>query len=456
MKIFQSIKIAFALLLLLGEQMSLFAQNNVVDEVIWVVGDEAILRSDVEAARLTGGPVKGDPYCVIPEQLAIQKLFLHQAAIDSIEAGPAEINRAVESQMNEWVMLAGSKEKLEEYKNMTMTQIREGLYDQMKDYLTAQNMRRKLAEDVKVTPAEVRRYFKDLPADSLPMIPEQVEVQIVTLKPIISQAEIDRVKEELRDYTDRVNGGSSSFSTLAILYSEDPGSARQGGEMDYVGKSMLDPAFANVAFSLTDPKKVSKIVESEYGYHIIQLIDKRGDKIKVRHILRIPKPSQENIDATLSRLDSIAEEIRADKFSFEEAAAVISDDKDTRNNFGVMINLKMSPEGDRMDRTSRFEMQELPAEVAKVVADMNTGEISKPFIMMKNQKEVCAIVKLKSRIKAHKASMTEDFQVLKAIVLAKKREEKIKQWIIDKQKTTYIRINEEWRNCDFQYPGWIK
>ena len=226
--------------------------------------------------------------------------------------------------------------------------------------------------------------------------------------------------------------------------------------MDYVGKSMLDPAFANVAFSLTDPKKVSKIVESEYGYHIIQLIDKRGDKIKVRHILRIPKPSQENIDATLSRLDSIAEEIRADKFSFEEAAAVISDDKDTRNNFGVMINLKMSPEGDRMDRTSRFEMQELPAEVAKVVADMNTGEISKPFIMMKNQKEVCAIVKLKSRIKAHKASMTEDFQVLKAIVLAKKREEKIKQWIIDKQKTTYIRINEEWRNCDFQYPGWIK
>ena len=381
---------------------------------------------------------------------------MHQAAIDSIEAGPAEINRAVESQMNEWVMLAGSKEKLEEYKNMTMTQIREGLYDQMKDYLTAQNMRRKLAEDVKVTPAEVRRYFKDLPADSLPMIPEQVEVQIVTLKPIISQAEIDRVKEELRDYTDRVNGGSSSFSTLAILYSEDPGSARQGGEMDYVGKSMLDPAFANVAFSLTDPKKVSKIVESEYGYHIIQLIDKRGDKIKVRHILRIPKPSQENIDATLSRLDSIAEEIRADKFSFEEAAAVISDDKDTRNNFGVMINLKMSPEGDRMDRTSRFEMQELPAEVAKVVADMNTGEISKPFIMMKNQKEVCAIVKLKSRIKAHKASMTEDFQVLKAIVLAKKREEKIKQWIIDKQKTTYIRINEEWRNCDFQYPGWIK
>lgn len=455
MKIFKSIKIAFALLLV-GAQMSLFAQNNVVDEVIWVVGDEAILRSDVEAARLTSGPIKGDPYCVIPEQLAIQKLFLHQAAIDSIEATPTEINRAVESQMNEWVMLAGSKEKLEEYKNMTMTQIREGLYDQMKDYLTAQNMRRKLAEDVQVTPAEVRRYFKDLPADSLPMIPEQVEVQIVSLKPIISQTEIDRVKEDLRDYTERVNSGSSSFSTLAILYSEDPGSARQGGEMDYVGKSMLDPSFANVAFSLTDPKKVSKIVESEYGFHIIQLIDKRGDKIKVRHILRIPKPSQDNIDATLARLDSIAEEIREEKFSFEEAAAVISEDKDTRNNFGVMINLKMSPDGERMDRTSRFEMQELPAEVAKVVANMNTGEISKPFLMMKNQKEVCAIVKLKSRIKAHKASMTEDFQILKAIVLAKKREEKIKQWIIDKQKTTYVRINEEWRNCDFQYPGWIK
>lgn len=440
--------------------MRLFAQhqNNVIDEVIWVVGDEAILKSDVEAARLDfGASINGNPYCVIPEQLAIQKLFLHQAQLDSIEIAASSINPYVESRLNELVMRAGSKEKLEEYYHKTMTQIREMMFESVKEQETVKKVRAKLTENIKVTPAEVRRYFKDLPEDSLPWIPAQVEVQIVTLQPLIPQEEIDRVKEELRDYTERINSGESSFSTLAILYSEDPGSARYGGEMDYTGRGMLDPAFANVAFSLSDPSKVSKIVESEFGFHIIQLIDKRGDKVKVRHILRKPRLDQKNIDEALMRLDSIAEDIRVGKFTFEEAAAYISDDKDTRNNHGLMTNVKADETTGEYVRTSRFLLQDLPQEVAKVVSGMNTGEISKPFTMINSKgKEVCAIVKLKSQIKAHKASMAEDFQVLKNVVLNKRQEEKINEWIKEKQKTTYVRINEDWRDCDFEYPGWVK
>ena len=440
--------------------MRLFAQhqNNVIDEVIWVVGDEAILKSDVEAARLDfGASINGNPYCVIPEQLAIQKLFLHQAQLDSIEVAASSINPYVESRLNELVMRAGSKEKLEEYYHKTMTQIREMMFESVKEQETVKKVRAKLTENIKVTPAEVRRYFKDLPEDSLPWIPAQVEVQIVTLQPLIPQEEIDRVKEELRDYTERINSGESSFSTLAILYSEDPGSARYGGEMDYTGRGMLDPAFANVAFSLSDPSKVSKIVESEFGFHIIQLIDKRGDKVKVRHILRKPRLDQKNIDEALMRLDSIAEDIRVGKFTFEEAAAYISDDKDTRNNHGLMTNVKADETTGEYVRTSRFQLQDLPQDVAKVVSGMNTGEISKPFTMINSKgKEVCAIVKLKSQIKAHKASMAEDFQVLKNVVLNKRQEEKINEWIKEKQKTTYVRINEDWRDCDFEYPGWVK
>ena len=240
------------------------AQKNVIDEVVWVVGDEAILRSDIEKRRLEyGSQVKGNPYCVIPEQLAIQKLFLHQAVIDSVNVTDEEVNQYVENDLNEKVLMAGSKEKLEEYMKMPMVQIREELFDMYKSELTAMRMREQLTEEVKVTPAEVRRYFKDIPEDSLPLIPTQVEVQILVLQPRIPQTEIERIKNLLRDYAERVNNGSTSFSTLARLYSEDPGTARQGGEMPYMGKAELDPGFANVAFSLTDTKKVSKIAQSE-------------------------------------------------------------------------------------------------------------------------------------------------------------------------------------------------
>jgi peptidyl-prolyl cis-trans isomerase SurA len=428
----------------------------VIDEVVWVVGDEAILKSDVESERLNaqyeGRKFDGDPYCVIPEQLAVQKLFLHQAELDSIEVSEQEVLSRLEQQTNWLIDQIGSKEKMEEYYNKTSTQIREMLRENIRNGMTVQKMQQQIIGDIKIVPADVRRYFKNLPQDSIPFVPTQVEVQIVTLEPKIPQEEIERVKKALRDYTDQVNKGEIAFSTLARLYSEDEGTRRRGGELGFMGRGELVPEFANVAFNLQDPNKISKIVESEFGFHIIQLIEKRGDRINTRHILLKPKVEEKDLEASLLRLDSIAKDIRNAKFSFDEAASFISQDKDTRNNHGLMANPNSG--------TARFEMQELAQvsqEVAKTVEGLNVGEVSEPFTMINNKgKEICAIVKLKARIDGHKATITEDYQRLKSIVQSKLGEEKLQKWIVDKQKSTYVRINENWVTCDFKYPGWVR
>ena len=430
--------------------------TNYIDEVVWVVGDEAILRSDIEVMRLQGEQEGvewgGNPDCRIPEQIAVQKLFINQAAIDSIEVTEAEIAQGVEQQINAWIQMIGSKEKLEEYRKQSIAEMKNELHDEFKNRELSQRMRRQIVENVTVTPSEVRNYFRNLPEDSIPIVPQTVEVQIVTIQPRIPIEDINKVKEDLRDYTERVQSGRTSFATLARLYSEDPGSARQGGEMDYVGRAMLDPRFAQVAFNLTDPKKISKVVESEFGFHIIQLIDKRGDKIKVRHILRKPRVSQEAINETMARLDSITADINAGKFPFDEAATYISDDKDTKNNRGIMSN----PTEDGK-RTSRFEMKDLPTEVARAIAPLAVGEISKPFTMINSRgKTVCAIAKLRNRTEMHKATITEDFQVMSNIVLEKARDKKIRDWVQDKIKNTYVRIPAEYKDCDFEYEGWIR
>lgn len=431
----------------------LFSQDNIIDQVVWVVGDEAILKSEVEEERLAAlserRDIDGAPYCVIPEQLAIQKLFLNQAEIDSIEVDDSEIISRVDAQINFFIQQIGSEEKVEEYFNKTMTQIREKLRQNVRDGLTAQRVQQEIVGEIKVTPAEVRNYFNSLPYDSIPYIPTNVEVQIITKEPTVPQVEIDAVKAKLREFTERVTSGETSFSTLALLYSEDPGSRVRGGELGFMGRGQLLPEFANVAFNLQDPNKVSKIVETEYGYHIIQLIEKRGDRINCRHILLRPHVPAEAIDSSLVGLDSIADNIRNNKYTFEQAALYISDDKDTRLNNGLMPN--------PYDNTSKFQMQQLPQEIAKVVDGLNVGEISDPFTMLDdNGKEVCAIVKLKTKIEGHKATISEDYQRLKDLVTAKMGEEKLKEWIKEKLKTTYVRIDPEWRNCDFKYEGWVK
>ncbi len=433
--------------------------QSVIDEVIWVVGDEAILKSDVENMRMQaameGIKWNGDPDCAIPEQIAVQKLFVHQADIDSIEVTDADVAQDVENQISTWLdMVDGSRERLEEYKHQTITEMRNEMRDEFKDRQKVQKMKQKLVENIAVTPADVRRYFSTLPQDSLPYVPTEVEVQIVCETPRIDPEEINRVKDELREYTDRVNKGESTFQTLARLYSEDPGSARRGGELGLMGRGTLDPAFATVAFNLTDPKKISKIVESEFGYHIIQLVEKRGDKVNVRHILKKPVVSDEAIEKALGRLDSIAADIREGKFSFEDAASMLSDDKETRSNKGLMSNSQMQY---GRSITSRFQMQDLPPEVAKVVDTMQVGQISKSFQMINSKgKTVCVIAKLKSRVDGHRANISDDFQVLKEVVLNKRQQETLHQWVVDKIKGVYTHLNDNYRDCKFEYEGWIK
>ena len=432
--------------------------GTVVDEVVWIVGDDAILRSDIETMRMQatmeGIKFSGNPDCAIPEQIAVQKLFKHQAEIDSIEVTDADVAAEVEQQINYWLeMVDGSRERLEEYKHQPLSQIRNDLREDLKDRQMVQRMKQKLVEDIAVTPADVRRYFQNMPADSVPFVPTEVEVQIIQQTPVIEVEELNRVKDELREYTERVNKGDAAFQTLARLYSEDPGTARRGGELGLVGRGTLDPAFAAVAFNLTDPKKVSKIVESEFGFHIIQLIEKRGDKVNVRHILRKPVVSEMAIEKTLGRLDSIAADIRSGKFTFEDAAPLLSDDKDTRYSKGLMSTNMMTTG----HTSSKFRMQDLPPEVAKVVDTMQVGQISQPFQMINQRgKTVCVIAKLKNRIDGHKATVTEDFQTLKDVVLNKRREERIHQWVVDKIKTVYTRLNDEYKDCEFEYEGWNK
>lgn len=431
------------------------SQNNVVDEVIWVVGDEAILRSDVEEARISAelyGEHIEDPYCVIPEQLAIQKLFLHQAELDSVEVDESSVISAADEQINRAIQNFGSRENVETMARKTISQYREQQKTMFRNSERIRQVRNGITKNVKVTPAEVREYFSKMPEDSLPFIPTQVEVQIITSVPEVSRAEVERIETRLRDFAQRVNDGEAEFSTLAKIYSED-GSARNGGELGYAGRNQWVPEFANVAFSLNDPKKVSKIVRTEFGFHIIQLIDKKGDRVNVRHILLKPEIEDSEYERGLARLDSIAEDIRQEKYTFDEAAPVLSDDKDTRNNYGLMAYT--DPE--TMSITSRFQMKQLPADVAKVVENMQPGETSNAFRMTNDKgQEVCAIVRLKNRIEGHHASITEDFQRLKEIVYQERCQEVLDNWILEKQKNTYVRINSNWRNCNFKYPNWVK
>ena len=448
-------KIIFSLLLILSVvPVKSWAQKNVIDEVIWIVGDEVILRSDVEKQRLqalaSGTRIQGDPYCVIPEQIAIQKLFLHQASLDSVVVSESSIMGEVEYRLNQIISEIGSKEQVETYYHKSINAIREELRDMSRNQGIISEMQKKLVGKIQLTPGDVRRYFKDMTKDSIPEVPAQVELQVISYEPPVPPEEISRVKEVLRDYTDRVNSGKSDFSVLARLYSEDTESAKRGGELGFFGKGVMAPEFTAVAFSLTDPKKVSRIVQTEFGFHIIQLLEKRGDRINCRHILLKPKVTYSDRESGLHKLDSIASLIRENKITFEQGVLAYSQDKNTFMTAGLMLNPKVG--------SSKFEFQDLPPEIAKVAYNMNVGEVSKPFSMINKttNKEVVAVVKLKSKVSNHTANLTDDYQMLKGYFEGMKKNEFLKNWIAKKQKETYISIDPAWQNCEFVYPGWVK
>jgi peptidyl-prolyl cis-trans isomerase SurA len=444
-------KITFLFCLLYS--LLVWGKNPVIDQVVWVVGDEPILQSDIETEitrrKYEKQTIEGNPYCVIPEQIAIQKLLIAQAKLDSITVSDAAVSQQVDARIRYFVSQIGSKEKVEEYFKKSMADIREAMTTTVHDQLLAQEMQRSIFSNVRITPADVKRFYSTFPKDSIPTVPEQVEVQIISISPQITLAEEERIKSQLRDFREKIESGEYQFSTLAILYSEDRGSALQGGELGFMTRGKLVPEFANTAFALYDKTKVSRIVESEFGFHIIQLIERKGDQVNCRHILLTPKVGyQERMQAT-QKLDSIASEIRNGNSTFTENALRYSEDELSQQNDGIMINMQ--------NGTTKFQLQELQADIAKAIYGMEVGEISQPFTYKdEKNKERIAIVRLKSRTKAHRAHPDTDYQVLKDMVTGKRNQEEFEKWIVEKQKETYIYIAPEYRDCSFDFPQWIK
>ncbi len=433
------------------------SQTNVIDEVAWIVGDEPILRSDIERQRLyyesMGQHFPGNARCIIPEQMAVQKLFLNQAQIDSVYPNEQMVNQEVNHWLESVTSELGGRDKVEEYLGQRYSQIREDRLKVVREEFTVMQMQRQLVGEIVIAPSEVTRFYEEVDKDSLPFIPQTVEVQILSLKPKMSMTEVDRVKARLVDFTKQINSGERSFETLARLYSEDKATAMKGGELGYLGRAELEPEFANVAFGLRDPGKVSRVVQTKRGYHIMQLIDRRDDLINVRHIMLRPNVDMSELDKATTRLDSIAHLVRVDSLDFGTAAMYFSADEDTRLSNGQMVNGNTQS---NQYGTSRFQLEDLPQEVSAVVAKLEVNELSQPFRMHdKDNNEIIAIVRLKDRHDGHRANVVDDYQVVKSIVEARKRSELIDEWIREKQKTTYVRISPAYRDCDFQYPGWV-
>jgi peptidyl-prolyl cis-trans isomerase SurA len=434
------------------------SQNNVIDEIVWVVGDEAILKSEVEEYRkeilMQNQRIEGDPYCFIPEQLAIRKLFLDQAKLDSITVQESQVNRTLEYMINEYTASVGSVERLEEYWGKSLAAIREDMREQIREQQLIEGVQQKHFGKVLLTPSEIRKYYNSLPQDSLPFIPATLEVQIITVEPEIPLEEIDKVKAQLRDFTEQVTSGKNSLSTLALIHSEDQGSAMRGGELGLMNRSGFVPEFANVAFSLSDPSKVSNVVETEYGFHIIQLIERRGDMGNFRHILLKPKVPQVSLDTALIRLDSIRIGIMENKIPFDIAATYYSADKDTRNNKGIMVN---NTPRSANSGTPRFALNELNQDIAKIAGEMKKGELSQPFVMINDKgRQVAAMVTITDRNEGHRANINNDYQIIKQMAESAKQQRLVDEWLQDKIRKTYVRIDSEWQGCEYKYHDWLK
>jgi Parvulin-like peptidyl-prolyl isomerase len=429
------------------------AQDKVVDQITAVVGKNIILKSDIEGMYLQqqaqGITSEGDAKCEILENLLVEKLLLAEAELDTtITVSDSQLNQSMEQRIQYFISHLGSEKEVEAYFKKSIVELKSDMQEVIKNQQMTQQMQGKIVDKVTITPAEVRLHFKNLPESEIPQIAEQVEYAQITVQPEVPIEEEDRIKSTLRELKRRIESGESGFAPLAVMYSED-GSAKNGGELDYMGRGNLDPAYAAAAFNLKGDK-ISNVVKSEFGYHIIQVMDRKGELIKTRHILMMPKPSDKSLTKSYQRIDSIANFIRDGKFKFEEAAQHFSYDKDSRNNGGVVIN----PEsGD-----SKWKLSELDPDVSKVVANMKVGDISKPFktIDQKNQQVVYKIVKLVNKHDAHPANLRDDYVELSNIYMSKKKEQTLDKWIREKQSGTYVHIDDSYLNCNFKYKGWIK
>lgn len=452
MKKMNSIKILTAILLFAFTTSMVQAQDKIIDQIVAVVGGNIILKSDIEEMAINqqaqGITSEGDMKCEILENMLIDKLLVSEAELDTlIDVTDNQINQQMDAQMQMYISRLGSEKAVADYFKKPIAVVRSEMKEPIRNNLLSSQMRNKIVKDVKVTPSEVRYNYRNLKEDEIPTIPTEYEYAQITIEPKVSIEEENRVKAELRDLKRKIENGTS-FAAMAILHSEGP-SAKDGGEIGYMGRGQLDPAYAAAAFNLKGDK-ISNVVKSAFGYHIIQLIDKKGEKIDTRHILIKPKVSIEAKEEAFNRLDSLANIIRKNEISFENAAMMFSSDKNTRNNGGMAINPN--------NMSSKFTVEELDPDVSKVLTKMNINEISKPFetVDPETQQTVYKIVKLVNKINGHKANLQNDYQQLADMYLAKKKEQVLKDWISERQQETYIRIDPTYANCNFKFDNWIK
>ena len=443
--------VIFAMLAMFATN-SVFGQDKVVDQIVAVVGGNIVLKSDIEKMYMDqqaqGITSDGDMKCEILENYLIDKLLVAEAELDTlIEVTDSQVNQQMDGQIQMYVAHFGSERAVENFFKKPIADIRAEMRLVIREQLLSSQMRNKIVQDITATPSEVRQFYRNLPEEEIPTIPTQYEYAQITIRPEIELEEQNRVKAELRDLKRRIEEGSS-FAAMAVMYSEGP-SASNGGEIGYQGRAQLDPEYAAAAFSLKSDK-ISNVVESEFGYHIIQLIDRRADKVNTRHILMTPKISIEAKEQAISRLDSLAQLIRKEEITFAQAAVRFSSDKNTRNNGGIAINPNTL--------SSKFTVEELDGSVSKIISNLKIGEISDPFetIDPESRQSVYTIIKLVDKIEGHRANLQNDYQHLADLFLAKKREKALQQWIADKQAQTYIRIDNTYANCNFEFDNWIK
>lgn len=430
------------------------AQNNVVDQVVAIVGNQAILKSDIENEFIryqSMGMISGskDFKGQLFEEILIQKLLLSQAKRDSITVTENQVENQLNSRIEQYIQRIGSKEKLEAYFKKSVLELKEEFRDDIRNMMITEQMKNNITKDVRVTPSEVRRYYRSLNTDSLPDIPEELELKQIERKPTVTLAEKERIRKKLREFRDRINSGES-FATLAVLYSEDKGSASRGGELGYTARTKLVPEFANVAFNLKKDK-ISKIVETEYGFHIIQLIDRKGERINVRHILLKPSIEDTEKQDAINKLDSLANKIRNNELTFGIAAQYFSSDKDTRNNEGIIVNPQTGS-----SKLSLNILSQLSPATALVVEKLKVGEISDAYLDDSKGQVTYKIVTLTKLHKTHKANLNDDWTQFENMLIAEKKKKIFDKWVSEKQQSTYIHIDDSYKNVDFNYHGWEK
>lgn len=453
MKIGSRLSLILAGLMISGITV-VYSQQVLVESVAAIIGDEVIYLSDIENMsadykRSGNKQALGDLRCEVFQQLLISKLFLDQARIDSISMSDSDIEGELNVRLNEAIRNAGSEEALIAYFKKSMTEIQQDIRKVLLEQATIREVQRTVAQGIKVTPSELRKFFAAIPKDSLPVIPQKVQMSLIQFDPPQNEENKAEARQKLLDIRGRILEGQS-FTVQSIMYSEDPGSASRGGEIGYLMRGELEKPYADAAFSLTK-NTVSKIIETRHGFHIIQLIDRKGDLINTRHILIKPRVKPDQAASAMSKLDSIADLIRKDSIKFAVAALRFSTHKDSRINGGKFVST------DPAERDTWFTLEELNPEMYIKVRDLKVGEISDPFRTTdENNNVVFRIVKLDSEIPAHRANLKDDYENLYNAALMNKQTRIYDDWVKKKLETTYIKISNEFKSCEFLKAGWIK